>query len=186
LAKANRFLFKYKSDEDWIYTEPFYQQPVIHIIGGGHVSLALSEQMKWLGFYIKIYDDRLKLNTLEQNLFADEKHLIDYENISTSFSPAANDFVVIMTIGYRTDKVVLKQLLEKDIYYLGMLGSGNKIKAMFAELMSEGISEQRLKQIFTPIGIDIFSQTTKEIAVSIAAEIIREKNKSLPTGRKKD
>ena len=33
-------------------------------------------------------------------------------------------------------------------------------------------------------GTNIFSKTTKEIAVSIAAEIIREKNKDLPTGRK--
>lgn len=186
LVKANRFLFEYQTEEHWIYTEPFYHQPVIHIIGGGHVSLALSEQMKWLGFYVKIYDDRPGLNTLEQNSFADEKCFVDYENILGSFSVDTNDFVVIMTIGYRTDKIVLKQLLDKNIYYLGMLGSENKIKAMFAELIKEGISEEQFKRIFTPIGINIFSQTTKEIAVSIAAEIIKEKNKFLPTGRRKD
>ena len=47
----------------------------------------------------------------------------------------------------------------------------------------EGIEPARLKSIFAPIGINIFSRTAHEIAVSIAAEIIREKNKELPTGR---
>jgi xanthine dehydrogenase accessory factor len=51
------------------------------------------------------------------------------------------------------------------------------------ELKAEGVSSQTLQNIHTPIGINIFSKTTQEIAVSIAAEIIREKNKELPTGR---
>jgi xanthine/CO dehydrogenase XdhC/CoxF family maturation factor len=37
--------------------------------------------------------------------------------------------------------------------------------------------------VFAPVGIEIFSKTTKEIAVSIAAQIILIKNKNLPTGR---
>ena len=38
--------------------------------------------------------------------------------------------------------------------------------------------EKKLKEIFAPIGIKIESQTPEEIAVSIAAEIIRKKNHS--------
>ncbi|MBI1781599.1 MAG: XdhC family protein [Sphingobacteriales bacterium] len=186
LTNTAQSFYEYENDNSWQYAEPFRQQQVIHIIGGGHVSLALSEQMKWLGFYVKVYDDRTELNTLEQNSFADEKLLVEYEEISDRLVIGLYDFVVIMTIGYRTDKIVLKQLLDRNIYYLGMLGSENKIKAMFTELIKEGINEEQLKKIFTPIGINIFSQTTKEIAVSIAAEIIKEKNKFLPTGRKKD
>jgi xanthine dehydrogenase accessory factor len=175
--------FDYKNETNWLYKEPVFQNPVIHIIGGGHVSLALSEIMHLLGFYIKVYDDRPALNTLQYNRFANEKQLVDYENIKEHLQIGEKDFVVIMTIGYRTDKIVLQQLLEEDIYYLGMLGSEKKIEDMFAELRAEGIKDGLLKNVFTPIGINIFSQTTKEIAVSIAAEIIREKNKHLPKGR---
>jgi xanthine dehydrogenase accessory factor len=164
LAEGNQSEFKYNNDEDWIYTESVHQQPVIHIIGGGHVSLALSELMHLLDFYIKVYDDRPGLNTFLRNRFA-------------------QDFVVIMTIGYRTDKIVLKQLLDDQLYYLGLLGSDKKIETLFAELKEEGVKEEALKKVFTPIGINIFSRTTQEIAVSIAAEIIREKNKVLPAGR---
>ncbi len=174
---------QFKTDEDWIYTEAINQQPVIHIIGGGHVGLALSELMNFLGFYIKLYDDRPELNTIAANSFAHEKHIVNYDTIASHFNQIENDYVVIMTIGYRTDKTVLKQLIDKSFFYLGLLGSDHKIKMLTQELEAEGFSSQSLQNIHKPIGINIFSKTTKEIAVSIAAEIIREKNKELPTGR---
>jgi xanthine dehydrogenase accessory factor len=175
---------QWNTGEDWLYSEAINQQPVIHIIGGGHVGLALSELMYFLGFYIKLYDDRPKLNTIAANCFAHEKHIVNYDSIASYFNYIENDYVVIMTIGYRTDKTVLKQLLEKSFFYLGLLGSDHKIKMLLQELETEGVSSQSLKKIHTPIGINILSKTTKEIAVSIAAEIISEKNKGLPTGRK--
>ncbi len=173
----------YKTDEDWHYTEAINQQPVIHIIGGGHVGLALSELMNFLDFYIKLYDDRPELNTIAANSFAHEKHIVNYDSITSHFIDVENDYAVIMTIGYRTDKTVLKQLLNKPFFYLGLLGSDHKIKMLLRELEAEGFSSQSLKNIHTPIGINIFSKTANEIAVSIASEIIREKNKEMPTGR---
>ena len=173
---------EYKNDNDWIYTEPVNQQPVIHIIGGGHISLALSELMSLLGFFIKVYDDRPGLKTLLQNNFADEKIIIpEYEQLLNFFTAGENDFVVIMTVGYRSDKIVLKQLINNSFLYLGLLGSQHKIDTLFNELKSEGIKAELLKKIFSPIGFPINSKTTMEIAVSIAAEIIREKNKTLST-----
>lgn len=175
--------FHYKTETDWNYTESLNQKPVVHIIGGGHVGLALSELMHFLGFYIKLYDDRNELNTIEQNLFADEKFFIDYNTIGGNMTIDANDFIVIMTIGYRTDKLVLQQLLNKDFLYLGLLGSEKKNEKLFSELQAEGVSNDKLAKVFAPVGLNIFSKTTKEIAVSIAAQIILIKNKNLPTGR---
>jgi xanthine dehydrogenase accessory factor len=167
---------QYIAEDEWTYSESIKQQPVIHIIGGGHCGLALSQQMNFLGFYVHIYDDRENLNTLEANHFANEKHIVNYDNIGDTINTSANDYVVIMTIGYRTDKIVLKQLINKTYAYLGLLGSAEKIKNLFAELIVEGISADNLNKIFSPIGININSKTTQEIAVSIAAEIIKEKN----------
>lgn len=175
--------FQYKTDSDWLYSEAIKQQPVIHIIGGGHVGLALSELMQYLDFYIKLYDDRTGLNTITANTFAHEKLLVDYENIISHFDKTENDFVVIMTVGYRTDKIVLKQLINKSFFYIGLLGSDKKINQLNAELKEEGFSGAALQKINAPIGINILSKTSKEIAVSIAAEIIGNKNKNLPTGR---
>lgn len=172
---------QYKNDDDWIYTEAIDSRPVIHIIGAGHVGLALSELMSFLGFFIKVYDDRPALKTLLQNNFADEKIIIPgYDQLSDFFTGSKNDFVVIMTVGYRTDKVVLKQLIDKGFFYLGLLGSQHKIETLFTELKQEGTAQDLLDKIFSPIGISIDSKTTKEIAVSIAAEIIKQKNLIIP------
>lgn len=174
---------QYKSDEDWFYSEAVNNQPVIHIIGGGHVGLALSELMHYLGFYIKLYDDRPELNTVIANSFVHEKLITDYQIIGELFNDTGNDCAVIMTMGYRTDAIVLRQLVRHNFFYLGFLGSDHKIKMLMNELETEGISSEHLKNIHAPVGINILSKTTKEIAVSIAAEIILEKNKELPTGR---
>ncbi|MFM6924685.1 MAG: XdhC family protein [Ferruginibacter sp.] len=176
---------EFRSNEDWLYCEKLNQRPVIHIIGGGHVSLALSELMCFLGFYSKVYDDRPELNTILQNFFANEKIIVSgYEQLGEYIKDCEKDYAVIMTVGYRTDKIALKELLKKQFYYLGLMGSGNKIAILMDELKAEGIPEEALEKIFSPIGLNIYSKTTPEIAVSIAAEIIREKNKELPTGRK--
>jgi xanthine dehydrogenase accessory factor len=175
---------QFKSNEDWLYIEKINQRPVIHIVGGGHVSLALSELMCFLGFYSKVYDDRPGLNTILNNFFANEKIIVpDYENLDEYITDCKTDYAVIMTMGYRTDKIVLQQLLKKEFYYLGMMGSEHKTETLMSELKAEGVSEEALKKIFTPVGVNIYSKTTPEIAVSIAAEIIREKNRKQPTGR---
>ena len=88
-----------------------------------------------------------------------------------------------MTVGYRTDKVVLQKLWGNKCKYLGLLGSDFKVNTLLTELKNEGKDHKKLFNLFTPIGLPIFSKTTQEIAVSIAAEIIKEKNKELPSGR---
>ena len=111
------------------------------------------------------------------NSFANEKYIINYNSISNHFINVENEYAVIMTIGYRTDKTVLKQLIGKPFFYLGLLGSQHKIETLYKELKEEGITEDLLERIYSPIGLNIASKTTKEIAVSIAAEIIGQKNK---------
>jgi xanthine dehydrogenase accessory factor len=173
----------FSSESKWSYTEPVDPRPVINIVGGGHVGLALSELMHFLGFYIKLYDNRNNLNTVELNRFADEVHIVDYSNISEVIKVGTAEYLVIMTFGYRDDKTVFQQLVDAPFFYKGMMGSETKIDKLCRELEAEGMHPTRWKDWHMPVGINIFSKTTQEIAVSIAAEIIKEKNKHLPTGR---
>ena len=174
---------EFESEDQWVYCELMDQRPVIHIIGGGHVSLALSELMKFLGFYIKVYDNRNDLPTMKQNSFAHEKIMVDYEQLGSFINDDKDAFTVIMTFGYRDDKTVFKQLLNKQFLYSGMMGSVTKINQLTTELLEEGHNADQWKHWFMPIGINIHSKTTKEIAVSIAAEIIQQKNKHFASNR---
>lgn len=175
------FRFEMRADDDWEYIEKTGYKNELFIIGGGHCALALSRLMRSMDFYIRVYDERKELKTMLENDFAHEKIFVnDYTELKEIIPSGRQHFVVIMTFGYRSDDIALRSLLDKEFYYLGVLGSEAKMKKLFEAYKEEGVSETKLQHVHTPIGISIRSQTPEEIAVSIAAEIIREKNRSLP------
>lgn len=150
----------------------------LHIIGGGHCALALCRLMRTMDFTLFVYDERRGLNTMAENEYAHHKIITDsYESIGETIEEGDYVYVVIMTFGYRTDDIALRALLGKKFKYMGVLGSKNKIGRMFAQYRKENIPESILEKIHAPVGIQVKSQTTAEIAVSIAAEIIGIKNK---------
>ena len=99
-----------------------------------------------------------------------------YSKLNLLIESGADQFVVIMTFGYRTDDIALRSIIHHDFKYLGVLGSKSKMEQLFKEWEKDGIPTERLKKIHAPLGIQIKSQTPAEIAISIAAEIIQVKN----------
>jgi xanthine dehydrogenase accessory factor len=173
-------IFAMQSETNWLYQEVTGYRNHIHIVGGGHCASQLSRMMCSLGFYVHVYEDRPELNTLQQNSCANKKTLVgDYSELKTLIEPGTNTYVVLMTWGYRTDDIALKALIGKNFKYLGVLGSKAKIKKLFGEYAAMGIDKEWLSRIYSPIGIQIKSQTPEEIAVSIAAQIIKVKNVNL-------
>jgi xanthine dehydrogenase accessory factor len=64
--------------------------------------------MSKMDFHISIFDDRPELNTIEKNKFAHEIRIIDgYDKIGVSIPSGANIYVVVMTLGYRSDEIVI-------------------------------------------------------------------------------
>jgi len=169
--------FKRLQDHDFLFEENAGPQQQLYIIGGGHCALALSELMRKLDFYICLFDDRPGLSTLVKNRFVHEKRLLDnYESIGELIPSSQEAYVVVMTLGYRSDEIVLRRLLDKELKYIGVLGSSAKMAALLDNLRQEGFPEVVLSRIHTPIGLKINSRTPEEIAVSIAGEIIGVKN----------
>ncbi|WP_338875815.1 XdhC family protein [Spirosoma sp. SC4-14] len=174
------YSFNRGSVDEWQYQERLGYKNELFIIGGGHCALALSRMMSLMDFYIRIYDDRPDLHTMQLNAVAHEKITIrTYSDLTNLIPSGANKFVVVMTFGYRTDDLAIRALLNKSFRYFGVLGSKTKIGKLFADYRAEGISDEGLTQIHAPIGLSIHSQTPEEIAVSIAAEIIQVKNQYL-------
>lgn len=174
---AQNFELYLKPGDDFLFTEKTGPKNNLFIIGGGHCSLALSELMARMDFYVHVVDDRAGLNTMELNIFAHRKTIVnDYSELAAVIPSATNNYVVIMTMGYRTDSIAVQALEGKQFAYIGLLGSKTKIRKIFEQFKANGIPEKWLRTVHAPIGISIKSQTPEEIAVSIAAEIIRIKN----------
>ncbi len=169
--------FTQTSETEFVYRERLGYKHDLFIIGGGHCALALSELMSKLGFSISIFDDRPDLNTLEKNRFANSITVIDsYETIANHVPSGDDNYVVVMTLGYKFDEIVIRRLFDKTFKYFGVLGSKAKMKTLLSQLEKEGFDRSKLARIHTPIGLPINSQTPEEIAISIAAEIISIKN----------
>lgn len=162
---------------DFLLTEKVGYKNQLYIIGGGHCALAFSRLMRGMDFYIRLYDDRAGLYTMQQNSFVHEQFVIsDYAELASLVEEGPQVYVVVMTFGYRTDAVALKALLGRRFRYLGVLGSGSKIRQMSEQFRQEGVTDALPGNVYAPVGIPIKSETPEEIAVSIAAEIIRVKN----------
>ena len=168
----------YQTGTAWRYRERLGFRDHLTIVGGGHVSLALSKVAAALDFELTVLDDRPDLPTLAANDTAHYRRVIDYENVAAEITGGPYQYVVVMTVGYRTDAVVLRHLLScpaggLPYRYLGVMGSAAKVAELRHGLQEEGFSSEAIARLRGPIGVPINSQTPEEIAISIAAELIQ-------------
>lgn len=179
---SHDFSFYKRSETDWGYEEKVGYKQALLIIGGGHCALAFSRIMRMMDFHISVYEHRHSLATLDRNVFAHEKILLDdYEELRERVPDAGNNrCIVVMTLGYRTDDRAVRALWGKEFGYFGLLGSRAKVERLWGVYRAEGIAEEVLQKIHAPAGLAIKSQTPEEIAVSIAAEIIQVRNRDRP------
>ena len=149
---------------NWCYQETINQQKRAYLIGGGHVSLALSRILTTLDFHISVIEQRPDIASFSDNHYADEKINATYQQIA-SLIPEQS-YVFIMTHSHKTDALALAQLHDKPLSYLGLLGSQTKIAQLIAHY-------PKIINLYAPMGLAIHSHTPEEIAVSIAAELIQ-------------
>ena len=171
-----RYHLEKLTEPAWKLTEGLSFRDTAYIFGGGHVGTAMCRTMSHLGFRVVLFDDREQLYTMEQNPYPHEKKIIDYKHSEKYVSEGPQSYVIIMTFGYQPDEVVIRRLLGMDFRYIGLMGSRSKIEAMWENLRKDGYPEEYLERVHTPIGLPINSKTTDEIAISVAAEIIKVKN----------
>lgn len=160
-----------------VYMEPVNFNSKLVIFGGGHVGLEVCKAGKVLDFKVTVVDDREDFAGRERFPFADEVICKDALEAIKEIIFDGDTYVVIVTRGHKQDHVVIKALMEMDTepVYTGMIGSRKKIKGLFEQLISQGIKEEKLKKVYSPIGLDTGGDTPAEIAVSIMAEILKVK-----------
>lgn len=89
-----------------------------------------------------------------------------------------NAFVLCMTKGHSTDRPVLQRALaERNFPYLGVIGSEAKAAILRRELVANGLSPERAKDFFCPVGLEFGSNHPQEIALSIAAQLLSERDR---------
>lgn len=155
-----------------IYVETFTNPTTVVIAGGGHVGKAIYTMAKFVGFKVIIVDDRPQFANEERFPDADEIVIDDFDKGLRGLNLTPNCYVIVATRGHKLDDVALAEAARSNAGYVGLLGSRRKAVMIFRDLLRQGISEERMRQIHAPVGLDLGGRTPDEIAVSIVAEIV--------------
>ena len=173
--------------ESGVFIEPVIPYPRLIISGAGHIGKALTHLGALLDFDITVIDDRpelcnaVNLPEAGEILTGDIGHLMEHIHFTS------DSYVVIVTHGHAADAEALKACIGSDAAYIGMIGSFRKTQLMRREFLEKNwATPLQWNRIHAPVGLDIGSKTVQEIALSIAAEMVRERNKhSTPDDGKK-
>jgi xanthine dehydrogenase accessory factor len=162
-----------------IFVEHIQAADVLYIFGAGHISTFLSPLAKRVGFGVVVIDDRKEFANKKRFPDADE---IMVSPISQSFKRIAvtstsSSYIAIVTRGHIHDHAVLKEALNHNAAYIGMIGSRRKRELIYQAMMGEGTPKEDLQRVHSPIGLAIGAETPEEIAVSIVAELIQERDR---------
>ncbi len=137
---------------------------------------AAAHLAKWLGFRVVVSDDRADLASPEWIPEADAylAGALDAHLAEIKLNPQT--FVLLLTRGVQFDVALLPKLLEADVAYIGVIGSRRRWTQALKELREQGVAEEKLARVHSPIGLELNAETPEEIAVSIMAEIIMIRN----------
>lgn len=156
--------------------EPLGRSECLYVFGGGHVSQALVPVLTNVGFRVVVLEDRGAFAREELFPTAEQVVQSEFSGLTEQFSVAEHDGILIMTRGRRDDYQILQQALGTKAEYVGVIGSRRKAERTMEQLRKDGFSEQDLRRVHTPIGLEIGAETPEEIAISVAAELIRERS----------
>ena len=144
------------------------------IVGAGHLAIPLAQYTKILGFHTTVMDDRVVYANRERFPDVDEVLTGDMAETLSSLEITPQTYIVLITRGHQFDEPCLRAVIHSPAKYIGMIGSRRRVKACFIRFREEdGIPGELLDRIYTPIGLDIQAESPEEIALSIAAELVK-------------
>jgi xanthine dehydrogenase accessory factor len=155
-----------------VYIEPLESSAHLYLVGAGHVAYYLARAAAPVGFKVHVLDDREKFANVERFPDATTISVDDVPSWISTITFPSNASVVILTRGHRHDLDALRALAQRDLRYLGLIGSRAKVARLYATLQEESVPLDTLRKVHAPVGLDIGAVSPQEIAVSILAELI--------------
>ncbi|SCY21009.1 XdhC family aldehyde oxidoreductase maturation factor [Desulfoluna spongiiphila] len=157
--------------------EPAFSSGTVYLFGAGHVSRQVARLTHMVGFRTIVMDDRAEFANTDRFETAEAVIVTEtFDDCLASFSMDEESYIVILTRGHSHDQTVLEQAIRTEAGYIGMIGSRKKRTAIYESMIEKGYSQEALETVHSPIGIAIGGETPEEIAVSIVAELIKERS----------
>lgn len=155
-----------------VVMEVINMEPVIHIFGAGHVGQALCRVLLGTPFQVHMIDSReewVSQLPSEVSCAVQEWQTV----VDRVHWDAARSYAVIMTHSHALDQEIVSALMERPLRYLGLIGSRNKWLDFQLHLSKQGKDKSLFSRVHCPIGIDIGGKSPQEVAISVAAELVK-------------
>jgi xanthine dehydrogenase accessory factor len=149
-----------------VFIEPVLPRPELLIVGHGRIAETLSTLGHLMGFAVTINDP-----AAEQTAFPHAQKIVteDFDLTETPIGPGT--FAVIAT-QHKRDHLWLQKALEGSASYVALIASRHRAALVFDYLRAAGVSEEKLKTVHSPAGLDIGAATPEEIALSVISQMV--------------
>jgi xanthine dehydrogenase accessory factor len=153
----------------------FGPQWTMLLIGAGHLSQYVSRMALMLDYRVVVCDPREEY-AREWSVPGTELISMMPDDAVHAHAQQPRSVVVALTHDPKLDDMALLDALASPAFYIGAIGSQRNCDARRERLMQLGVTARQLQRLHAPVGLPIGSHTPPEIAVSILAEITRERN----------
>ena len=155
-----------------IFVDVILPPPVLVIVGGVHIAIALASLAKVVGYRTVMIDPRKawgnegRFPHVDQLIQAWPEEAFGQVNITGSTA------ITALTHDPKLDDPALKIALSSSAFYVGALGSKSTNAKRRERLLKDGMTGERLSRLHAPIGIDIGAQSPEEIALAVMSEVV--------------
>lgn len=140
------------------------------VVGSGPVARACVRLGAAMGYHVRVAT--LPESAVGEFGEADEVIVVRDAADVAALRPGAGTYVVICGHDEKFSQPVLKELAKSEAAYIGMMGSRRHTAHIYSDLEELGISSEQIGRVFTPVGIDIGSETPEEIALSALSQVV--------------
>jgi xanthine dehydrogenase accessory factor len=155
-----------------VYVEPVQAKPSLLIFGAGHVGKAVAHLGKWAGFHVIVGDDREEFATEDNVPEAAQTIHCDLSQLAKHVEIDPQTYIILTTREVSLDVEGLPNLLKTSAAYIGVIGSRRRWETTAKKLLEEGVTDEMISRVTSPMGLEINAETPEEIALSILSEII--------------
>ncbi|GAC1427381.1 MAG: XdhC/CoxI family protein [Ktedonobacteraceae bacterium] len=155
-----------------VFIEGFPPPPSLIIIGAGHIAIPLTIFAKTLNYHVTVIDARAAFATRDRFPTADELIVEWPDEVLARMDLNPSTSIAVLTHDPKFDEPTLKVVLKRDVGYVGAIGSRKTGEERAERLMKHGLTEEQVKRIHGPIGLNIGGKAPEEIALAIMAEIV--------------
>lgn len=155
-----------------VYVEPLQPRERFVLFGAGHVAQALAPLLVALEYDVTVVDAREEFATPERFPGCDVR-CTDPRALAEALPGGELDHWFIVTHDHGLDQDLGEILLPKPCAWIGMIGSRAKIARFLVRYRAAGLDERLFAKLSAPVGLDLGAETPAEIAVSVAAELVR-------------